>query len=128
MSPLTLEWLAFSLYALAMMLHTLSRAGMSMSSPMTPWDSLQSYTKRFWPKLLPQWVLGVALFWLLWDNQAAGGLLKLPFLGDFPRVKLGLAIIFGWFSDSLLDQVLGLLHLEGKLPPPPPDGPDPKNP
>lgn len=105
---------SFLLYVCAIALHTLSRAGMAAKSEYGPWNSLKAYVGAHLYQLIPQWFLGLMLFLVLWDNAAAYGPLQIPALGDTPLVKLGLAGVLGWFSDSILDKLLGLLHLEKK--------------
>lgn len=122
-NPLFLSWLAFFCYAVAIAMHTMARAGLTVKSD-TPLNSLREYLGRYWPKLIPQWVLGVALFMLFWNNEALGGLLQFPQVASRPIHKLAMALIVGWFSDSVLDKVLALVHLEGKVAPPP-EGPNP---
>jgi hypothetical protein len=117
-----ITWAAFLLYVTAMGLHTLSRAGMAVASPMTPLNSLREYLSRYWPKLIPQWFLGIALFLVVWDNEAVFGLLRFPMIGNKPLIRLGLAMVLGWFSDSVLDMFLTLFHI-AERPAKLPDGP-----
>lgn len=106
MNPKLLLWLMFFL---AQLVHMFVRAGLSVGSQLTPWNSLRQYVAKFWPQLAARLFLASMLFWwwLLSPSQVGAVLLLVA--------NPPLAGIFGWFADSFLDKVIALAFPAAKV-------------
>jgi len=96
-------------YLLAAALHQIVRANQSANSTFTPWDTVREYAARFWPTMVTRFVLGTAIY-ALWWTQPTWTAAVLPF-GELP-LTYGTSIIYGWFSDSLLEKILSRFNVK----------------
>jgi hypothetical protein len=99
--------LIFILFLGSQVLHLLATAFYAAQSTHTSWQSVRQYVQVNAGKLLTQLVLSIALILIVMENPDALGRLGIPF-----KLSPGLAIVLGWFVDSLLDKLLGFWGLK----------------
>jgi site-specific DNA-methyltransferase (adenine-specific) len=99
--------LIFILFLGSQVLHLLATAFYAAQSTHTSWQSVRQYIEVNAGKLLTQLVLSIALILIVMENPDALGRLGIPF-----KLSPGLAIVLGWFVDSLLDKLLGFWGLK----------------
>ncbi len=94
----------FVLYFLGQVTHTLAKAD-AIVGPDGKRISLREYLSLRWKQVLAKKVLGFAIFLLIWDNPALVDL-SIVFDNANQRTLIALAIILGYFSDSIADKFL----------------------
>jgi hypothetical protein len=98
-----LIWLV---YVLGQLVHIFVRAAYAVQSKLNSVKSYRDYFYFKWPVIVSRFFIALAVFPLVWDNP------KLFNIDGFilsAQSAAGIAAILGWFSDSLLDKILGLI-------------------
>ena len=104
-------------YMLAQLIHMFLDAFYAAASVNTRWQSVRHYLAANGQKLISQLVLSVAFYFVvLVENPQLLGSLGFGSL----KIGFGLALMLGWFIDSLLDKLLGGWGLKREALGPPP--------
>lgn len=96
--------LVLLLYFVGQVTHTLAKAD-AIVGPDGKRIAFRAYLAARWRQIVAKKVLGFAIFLLIWDNPALVDL-SIVFDNASLRTLAALAIILGYFSDSIADKFL----------------------
>lgn len=95
--------LIWILFIVAQVIHVLLVARAEAQKDHTPWENVKDYLNANFNRLIVQFMLGAAIFGVLLENPT----LLNDTTGMPLKMTKSLAVIFGWFTDSVVDKLLG---------------------